>query len=156
MADKTNALRILDAAGIPYALLAYDYHLDDLSVERIAAINGLLLAQIFKTLVLKGDNDKVIVAVIPGDRQLNMKALARSAGVKKVTLVEAAQLPVLTGYIRGGCSPVGMRKPFQVFIDRTAMMWDGIYVNAGARGLLMKIAPFDLRMVCNAVFDAIT
>ncbi len=156
MPDKTNALRILDAAGISYSLLAYHYHLDDLSVERIAVINGLPLAQIFKTLVLKGDQDKAIVAVIPGDRQLNMKALARSAGVKKVSLIEAAQLPVLTGYVRGGCSPVGMKRLLPVFIDRTAMMWDGIYVNAGAKGLLVKIAPFDLRRVCNAVFDIIT
>ncbi len=156
MPEKTNALRMLDAAGIPYSLLTYHYHMDNLSVEHIAAANGLNLSQVFKTLVVKGDNGQAVVAVIPGNQQLNMKALARLAGAKKVALVEAAHLPALTGYVRGGCSPIGMKKLLPVFIDRTAMMWDGIYVNAGARGLLMKIAPADLRMICNAVFDTLT
>ncbi len=156
MHKKTNALRILDAAGISYQLVEYRYHEDNLSVEKIAAENGLELDRIFKTLVLKDDAGQILVAVTPGDKQLDFKAIARLSCSKKITLAETASLQALTGYIRGGCSPVGMKKHYPVFIDASALHYERIYVNAGARGLLMELKPEDLEHACGAVFEVIT
>lgn len=155
MSKKTNAMRRLEAAGIPYTLTAYQYDAEELSVAKIAAENNLMLERIFKTLVLKTDTGDVIVAVTPGDKQLDTKALAKESNCKKVALADSQQLLALTGYIRGGCSPVGMKKNFPVIVDASALSFERIYVNAGMRGLLMELSPQDLQRACGGVFAQI-
>jgi Cys-tRNA(Pro)/Cys-tRNA(Cys) deacylase len=152
---KTNALRLLDSAGVPYRLVEYRYDDENLSVEKIAMENQIPLDKIFKTLVLQGDHHGVLVAVTPGDKALDLKAVARLGGVKKIALVDPKALQSLTGYIRGGCSPVGMKKPFPVFVDESALLHDKILVNAGARGMLMELSPTALELLCGAQFAAI-
>ena len=146
---------MLDQAGIPYRLVEYQYDAENLSVEKIAAENQIALDKIFKTLVLQGDQGGVVVAVTPGDKVLDLKALARLSGDKKIALVDANSLQSLTGYIRGGCSPVGMKKQFPVFVDESALLHEKILVNAGARGLLMELEPAALETLCGAHFAAI-
>lgn len=156
MSKKTNALRILDALGIAYALTEYRYDAEHLGVDQIARENNLELERIFKTLVAKGDDGSVVVAVIPGDKSLDFKALARLAGCKKIALADTVHLQNLTGYIRGGCSPLGMKKDYPIFIDEAALSFDRIYVNAGTRGLLMELPARDLARACGGEFAAIT
>ena len=146
---------MLDQAGIPYRLVEYQYDAENLSVEKIAAENQIALDKIFKTLVLQGDQGGVVVAVTPGDKTLDLKTLARLSGDKKIALVDANSIQSLTGYIRGGCSPVGMKKQFPVFVDESALLHDKILVNAGARGLLMELEPAALEILCGAHFAAI-
>lgn len=153
---KTNAVRLLDAAGIAYRLVEYRYDETQLGVDKIARDNGLELERIFKTLVLKTETGQVVVAVTPGDKALDFKTLARLAACKKIHLAEMKELQSLTGYIRGGCSPVGMKKNFPVFIDQSALEHERIYVNAGARGLLMEVKPGELGNLCHAAFEHIT
>ena len=141
---KTNAIRILDRLKVNYTLVEYNYNTEDLSVIRIAEENNLPLPQIYKTLVAKGDKVGVVVAVVPGDCALNFKALAKNSGNKKITLVPVKDIPGLTGYIRGGCSPLGMKKDYPVLLDESARQHDLIYVNAGKKGLLIGLNPDDL------------
>lgn len=141
---KTNAIRILEAASVSYQTLSYTYREDDLSLEKIAEDNQLKIGQVFKTLVAKGDKTGVVVAVIAGDSMLDLKALATLSGNKKMTLLPVKELQKETGYIRGGCSPVGMKRAFPVFLEEKAKEYDKIYVNAGARGLLISVAPEEL------------
>ncbi len=141
---KTNAIRILEAASVSYQTLSYTYTEDDLSLEKIAEDNQLKIGQVFKTLVAKGDKTGVVVAVIAGDSMLDLKALATLSGNKKMTLLPVKELQKETGYIRGGCSPVGMKRAFPVFLEEKAKEYDKIYVNAGARGLLISVAPEEL------------
>ena len=141
---KTNALRLLDKAGVAYRLVEYQYDAEDLDVAKIAADNGLELAQVYKTLVCQGDKTGPLVAVVPGDAQLDLKALALASGNKKIALAPLAALTALTGYVRGGCSPIGMKKDFPVILDEDADYWDEILINAGARGLLFGTNPVTL------------
>lgn len=141
---KTNALRLLDQAKISYECVSYQYDPQDLNVEKIAADNDLQVQAVFKTLVAKGPETGPIVAVIAGDQVLDLKALARASGNKKVKLFPIPDLEPTTGYIRGGCSPLGMKKPFPVFIDQAAEALGSIYVNAGVRGVLVKVPTDDL------------
>lgn len=152
MSKKTNAMRLLEAAGIPYSLTAYQYDAEELSVAKIAADNNLRLERIFKTLVLKTDTGSIVVAVTPGDKQLDIKAVAKESNCKKVALADTQQLQALTGYVRGGCSPVGMKKNYPVIVDASALSFERIYVNAGMRGLLMELSPQDLQRACGGVF----
>lgn len=147
---KTNAVRLLDREGAAYELIEYTYDEADLSVPQIAAENNLPVEAVFKTLVLKGDRSGPVVAVIPGDRSLDMKALAKASGNKKVAMVPVKEIPGLTGYIRGGCSPLGMKKDFPVFLEESALELPQILVNAGQRGLLMKLKPEELQRVAGA------
>lgn len=149
---KTNAVRLLESRRIPYSLVEYSYQDEDLSVETIARQNGLPLEKIYKTLVAKGDKTGVVVAVIPGDKSLDFKALARESGNKKIAMVPVKEIPALTGYIRGGCSPIGMKKDYPVVIDASAASLDVIYVNAGAKGLLMGVAPQALASAAGGAF----
>ena len=149
---KTNAIRILESKGVQYDTLEYLYDTSDLSVGKIAHDLHMPVAQIFKTLVAKGDKTGVLIAVIPGDRELDYKILAKASGNKKVTLVALKELQPLTGYIRGGCSPVGMKKPYPVFIHSSAKDWDRIYVNAGKTGLLIGVAPDQLKEVTMGIW----
>lgn len=136
---KTLAIRQLERAGVPYELLTYQYDPENLDVHKIARENKLIVSEVFKTLVVRGNHTGLLVAVIAGDQQLNRKALAQLSGNKKVNLVPIAELQSLTGYIRGGCSPLGMKGNPPVYVDITAQERD-IWINAGKRGLLMKVS----------------
>ena len=151
--SSTNATRILKAKKIPF--IEYTYSAEDLSVEKIAEDNNLPVAQVFKTLVAKGDKTGVIIAVVAGDASLNLKALAKASGNKKIALIPVKDLQGLTGYIRGGCSPIGMKKDFPVFISTRALDFDKIFVNAGKRGVLMGVEPNALAGVCGGIFSDI-
>ena len=153
---KTNAIRILDQHKISYQLVAYQYDPDNLSVENIAQSNDLAVASVFKTLVAKGDKTGIMVAVVAGDAQLNYKALAKISHNKKISLIPVKEIQAVTGYIRGGCSPLGMKKPFPVYLDEAANDLDIIYVNAGQRGLLFGIKPSELIQVTNGVLAPIS
>ena len=145
---KTNAARILDAAGVHHELREYFVDEDDLSAPRVAEQIGMPPEQVFKTLVARGDRSGVLVACIPANTELDLKALAAASGNKKVELVAVKEVLGLTGYVRGGVSPVGMRKPYPVYLDETAGLWDVVSVSAGVRGCQMLLAPGDLtRMV---------
>lgn len=153
---KTNALRILDQLGFSYDLLTYDYDPALSQLEKVAAANELDPEQIFKTLVCKGDKTGIVVAVIPSSKKLVLKVLAKQSGNKKMALVPMQSLQGLTGYIRGGCSPLGMKKEFPVFIAAEAQALDKVFVNAGKRGFLFGIEPENLSIAAEATFAAIT
>jgi Cys-tRNA(Pro)/Cys-tRNA(Cys) deacylase len=144
MAGKTNAVRILEQAGIHYELREYAVDEGDLSAPHVADAIGMPAEQVFKTLVARGDRTGVVVACIPANTELDLKSLAAASGNKKVELVAVKEVLGLTGYIRGGVSPVGMRKPYPFYVDETADLWDVIAVSAGARGCQMLVRPEDL------------
>lgn len=139
--NKTNAARLLDKAGIPYRLIPYTVDENNLAASRVAAELGEDIRQVFKTLVLFGERSGHFVCVVPGNAEVDLKKAARTAGAKKADLIPMKQLLPLTGYIRGGCSPIGMRKPFPTFFDATALDFDTIFVSAGVRGLQIAVDP---------------
>lgn len=139
--DKTNAARLLDRAKIAYELIPYRVDEEHLAATHVAEQLGEPIECVFKTLVLKGDRTGHFVCVIPGDREVDLKAAARVSGNKKCDLIPMKELLPTTGYIRGGCSPIGMKKPFPIFIHATAADYPYIYISAGIRGLQIKIAP---------------
>jgi Cys-tRNA(Pro)/Cys-tRNA(Cys) deacylase len=140
---KTNAARLLDQMGIGYELRAYEVNPDDLAAETVAAKIGLPPEQVFKTLVARGDRNEIVMAVIPGDQELNLKALAAAAGGRKVQLVPVKELQGLTGYIRGGVTALAGKRDFPVYVDETIELFDRISISAGIRGLQILIAPAD-------------
>lgn len=142
--EKTNAARLLDRAKIEYALIPYTVDEDNLAATHVAEELGEDIATVFKTLILRGDRTGHFVCVIPGDKEVDLKAAARVSGNKKCDLIPMKELLPTTGYIRGGCSPIGMKKPFPTFIHTTALDHPYIYISAGVRGLQIKIAPADL------------
>jgi Cys-tRNA(Pro)/Cys-tRNA(Cys) deacylase len=144
MAGKTNAVRILEQAGIHYQLREYSVDEEDLSAPHVAEAVGMPAEQVFKTLVARGDRTGVVVACIPANTELDLKSLAAASGNKKVELVAVKEVLGLTGYIRGGVSPVGMKKPYPFYLDETADLWDTISVSAGVRGCQMLLTPNDL------------
>jgi Cys-tRNA(Pro)/Cys-tRNA(Cys) deacylase len=152
---KTNAARILDAAAVRYELRSYQVDEDDLSAPLVAAKIGLPPEQVFKTLVARGDRNGILMACIPANTELDLKAVAAASGNKKVELVAVKEVLGLTGYIRGGVSPVGARKPYPFYLDETADLWDVISVSAGVRGTQMLLAPGDLVRVTDGVRCAI-
>ena len=139
--NKTNAARLLDAASIDYELIPYEVVETDLGAQHIADQLGENIDQVFKTLILQGDKTGHFVCVIPGAEAVDLKKAAKVSGNKKVDLIPMKELLPTTGYIRGGCSPVGMKKPFPTFIDESCILYDYIYVSAGVRGLQFKIDP---------------
>lgn len=139
--EKTNAVRLLDRARIDYSLVPYDVDESDLSAVHVAAQLGEPVAQVFKTLVLHGDRNGHLVCVVPGDREVDLKAAARASGNKSVEMIPMRDLLATTGYIRGGCSPIGMKKRFATYIDASCNDLEYIYISAGVRGLQIKIAP---------------
>ena len=147
---KTNAARLLEQAGIHFELREYPVDQEDLSAPHVAAAIGMAPEQVFKTLVARGDRTGVLLACIPGSAELDLRALAGASGNKKVELVAVKEVLGLTGYIRGGVSPVGTRKPYPLFLDETADLWDVISVSAGVRGCQMLLAPGDLARVTDA------
>ena len=142
--EKTNAARLLDKAGITYKLVPYEFDENDLAVQHVADSLGQDIAQVFKTLVLHGDRTGYIVCVVPGNAEVDLKALAKVSGNKKVEMIPMKDLLGVTGYIRGGCSPVGMKKRFPTYFHSTATDFETIFVSAGVRGLQIEIAPADL------------
>lgn len=142
--EKTNAARLLDKAGIRYDLIPYEFDENDLAAQHVADSLGQDIACVFKTLVLHGDRTGHIVCVVPGNMEVDLKALAKASGNKKVEMILMKDLLAVTGYIRGGCSPVGMKKKFPTFFHSTALDFGTIYVSAGVRGLQLAIAPSDL------------
>lgn len=142
--NKTNAARLLDRAKVAYELIPYRVDPDNLAADHIAAELGEDIRRVFKTLVLHGEKAGHFVCVVPGCCEVDLKKAARAAGAKKADLIPMKELLPLTGYIRGGCSPVGMKKPLPTFFHSTALDFPFIYVSAGQRGLQFKIAPADL------------
>lgn len=143
MAAKTNAARYLDQFGIHYELREYEVDPNDLSAEAVAAKIGLPPEQVFKTLVAHGERNGPVMAVIPGDQELDLKALAAASGERKIHLVPVKELQSLTGYIRGGVTALAAKKEFPVFVDETIELFEVISVSAGMRGLQILIAPAD-------------
>lgn len=141
---KTNVARLLDTAGIPYSLVPYNVDENDLSAVHVAAELGENIKQVFKTIVLKGERTGHFVCVVPGDAEIDLKLAAKAAGYKKAELIAMKELLPLTGYIRGGCSPIGMKKPFPTFFHSSAAEFDTIFVSAGVRGLQVAINPAQL------------
>lgn len=131
---KTNAMRQLDSVGIEHAIGEYEYDETELSGEHVAEALGISKDEIFKTLVTRSNTGDYFVFVVPVASELNLKKAASAAGVKKIEMIHVKELLPLTGYVRGGCSPIGMKKPFPTFIDETAMLYDRIYISAGKRG----------------------
>ncbi len=154
--SKTNAARLLDRAGIAYELIPYEFDPDDLAAHHVAESLGEDINQVFKTLVLAGEKTGHFVCVVPGNAEIDLKKAARAAGAKKADLIPMKELLPLTGYIRGGCSPIGMKKPFPVFIHETAGKFDHIFISAGQRGLQFKIAPADLIAYTGATVTDLT
>ena len=148
---KTNAARKLDELGLIYELRRVDVTEDDLSAETAAVRLGLPPEVVNKTLVARGDRTVVLEACLPAGRELDLKALAAASGNKSVTLVQVRELPALTGYLRGGCSPLGGKKDYPVFILKEIMTHDRVIINAGGRGLMLWLAPGDLVRAAGAV-----
>jgi Cys-tRNA(Pro)/Cys-tRNA(Cys) deacylase len=142
--SKTNAARLLDSQGIPYELIPYRVDESDLSAASVAAELGQEIDRVFKTLVLRGDRTGVFVCVVPGSAEVDLKKAAGASGNKSAVMVHMKDILGLTGYIRGGCSPLGMKKRYPTFIDETCMLHDHIFVSAGIRGLQFRIGPDDL------------
>lgn len=142
--SKTNAMRLLDQAGIEYGCYEYEYSEDDLSGNHAASYLGISEDEMFKTLVARSDNNLLSVFVIPVSANLDLKKAASASGHKKVEMIHVRELVGLTGYMRGGCSPIGMKKPYPTYIDETCILYDRIYISAGKRGEMLSINPEEL------------
>lgn len=149
---KTNVMRLLDAAGIDYTPGEYEVDENDLSGSHAADRMGVDHDTMYKTLVLKGEKKGYLICCIPVDEELDLKKAARAAGDKKVEMIPMKELLPLTGYIRGGCSPVGMKKKFPAYIEETAVLFDRITVSAGQRGVQVTVNPEDLAGYIGAEF----
>lgn len=153
---KTNAARILDGLGIGYEVKTYTVDETDLSAVHVAQVSGLDIEMIFKTLVARGDKTGVIMAVIGGGEELDLKALAKASGNKSVEMIALKELLPLTGYVRGGCSPLGAKKAYPVYLDSRATTLDKISISAGLRGMQIVLAPQDLIRAVNATTAKLT
>lgn len=142
--QKTNAARLLDRAGISYDTAAYDVDEDDLSAVHVASQLGEDLDTVFKTLVLKGDRTGYFVCIVPGEMEVDLKKAAKASGNKSCEMIHVKDLLPVTGYIRGGCSPIGMKKRFPEYIHESCLSLPYIFVSAGIRGLQLKMKPADL------------
>jgi len=149
---KTNAVRLVEKAGAPCELCSYDY--DEQAMDAVSAAKKLSVPAeiVFKTLVTRSEKSDIFVYCVPGNCELDLKKAAKAARSKKIELIKVKELVPLTGYVRGGCSPIGMKRTFPTYIDETATIYDWIYINAGARGLQLKIRPSDLAGIAKAEF----
>jgi Cys-tRNA(Pro)/Cys-tRNA(Cys) deacylase len=154
--NKTNAMRLLDSAGIPYRTLEYEYDESDLSGLHVAAATGMPAEQIFKTLVTVGDKSGLHVFCIPVSEELDLKKAATASDEKKIEMLHLRDLLNTTGYIRGGCSPIGMKKAYPTILDETAVLFEEIGVSAGVRGCQIIIDPNALRAFLGAQFCDVT
>ncbi|MDE7070179.1 MAG: Cys-tRNA(Pro) deacylase [Alistipes sp.] len=139
--EKTNAARLLDRARIDYELISYEVDEEHLAATHVAEQLGEDIATVFKTLVLRGDRTGYFVCVVPGDHEVDLKAAARVSGNKKADLIPVRELLPVTGYIRGGCSPIGMKKRFPTFFHASVAEHAHVYISAGVRGVQIRIAP---------------
>jgi Cys-tRNA(Pro)/Cys-tRNA(Cys) deacylase len=153
---KTNACRALDALGISYELRSYEVDESDLSAETVAKKVGLPPESVFKTLCVRADDQSIVLAVVPGDRSLDLKALARAAQKKSVEPVALKELVSLTGYVRGGVTALACKKPYPVFVDESAQLYDVISISAGQRGLQILIQPDAYLRAVDAAYVAIS
>lgn len=154
--SKTNAVRILESHGIRHSTVSYDYNEDELDAVSVADKIGAEHESVFKTLVARGDKTGITVFCIPANAELNLKKAASASGNKSIEMIKVKELLPITGYIRGGCSPIGMKKSFPTYIDETAQIFEDIYVSAGVRGTQIKINPRDLSTAAGASFADIT
>ncbi|MDE7411017.1 MAG: Cys-tRNA(Pro) deacylase [Paramuribaculum sp.] len=153
---KTNAARLLDKAGISYRLIPYTVDESNLAADHVAEELGEDIRRVFKTLVLQGADKEYFVCVIPGNMEVDLKKAAKVKGTKKAEMIPMKNLLGVTGYIRGGCSPIGMKKPFRVYIHLTATDFDEIFISAGQRGLQIAINPTDLISYTDATVADLT
>lgn len=144
MSNKTNAVRFLDTHKIPYQLKSYEVDDDDLSAQHVADMIGIPIERMYKTLVLKGSKDAFLVAVIPGNAQLDLKKMAKVSGNKYCEMLPMKELLAVTGYIRGGCSPIAMKKQFPTYIEEWVILEEEISISAGKRGLQIILNPLHL------------
>ena len=149
---KTNVARLLDKAKIAYELIPYEVDENDLSAVHVAASLGENIEQVFKTLVLHGDKSGYFVCVIPGEHEVDLKMAAKVSGNKKCDLIPMKELLPLTGYIRGGCSPIGMKKLFPTVIHESALQFDTILCSAGKIGHQLEVSPLDIQKVTGCTF----
>ena len=152
---KTNAVRLLEASQIRYELREYTVDPQDLSAETVAGKIGLPPRQVFKTLLAKGDRNGPCFAVVPGDAELDLKALATLSGDRKLEMAQLKEVQLLTGYIRGGVTALAPKKPFAVYLDQSALLFDRISISAGVRGTQILIAPGDYVRIVNAKLGSI-
>lgn len=148
---KTNASRILDAHKIHHELISYPIDDEDFSALHVATILNEPIEKVFKTLVLEGDKTKYFVCVVPGDEEIDLKKAAKISDNKRCNLIPMKLVLPLTGYLRGGCSPIGMKKNYQTFIHQSIIQQEFIYISAGLRGLQIKMNPKDLISITNGV-----
>jgi Cys-tRNA(Pro)/Cys-tRNA(Cys) deacylase len=151
--EKTNVIRLLEAAGISFEVREYPVDEGDLSATHAAELLGLEADSVFKTIVLRGERTGPFVCVVPGSAEVDLKKAARAAGDKGATPLPLKELEPLTGYVRGGCSPIGMKKTLPTFIDETAGVFDCISVSAGRRGIQVIAAPEDIARLADAEFQ---
>ena len=150
--NKTNVARLLDKAKVAYELIPYEVDESDLSAVHVAAQLGEDVDRVFKTIVLHGDKTGHFVCIVPGEHEIDLKKAAKVSGNKKCELLPMKELLPVTGYIRGGCSPIGMKKHFPTYLHESASAFDYIYVSAGQRGLQVKLSPQDLLREAGAVY----
>ena len=153
---KTNAARILERLGVPFELWSYEVDPDNVGAEAVAKKVGLPPERVFKTLVARGDKTGIVMACVPGNAELDLKALASASGNKKVELVHVKEIRTLTGYIRGGVSPLGTKKRYPVYMDEKALQYEAICVSAGERGLQLYLSPKGLAEAAGAKFASIS
>jgi Cys-tRNA(Pro)/Cys-tRNA(Cys) deacylase len=151
---KTNAMRLLDSQGIAYQVREYEVDPEDLSADTVARKIDLPIEQVFKTLLARGDRNGLCFAVIPGNTELDFKALAKGTGDRKIEMVPVKELLPLTGYIRGGCTALAAKKDYPVYLDETAELFDVISISAGQRGMQVLIAPSDYLRMTGATLGA--
>lgn len=149
---KTNAVRILESKNIVHSTVEYESDENEIDAVSVANKIGAEPETVFKTLVARNESNELLVFVIPGNFELNLKKAAKASGSKSIELIKVKELQPLTGYIRGGCSPIGMKKLFPTFIDETAQLNEKIYCSAGVRGMQLFLSPTDLLGVVNGEF----
>ncbi len=149
---KTNAVRILESNNIPHSTTIYEFNEEEIDAVSVAHKIGLNPETVFKTLVARNEKNELNVFVIPGSYELDLKKAARASNSKKIEMIKVKELLPLTGYIRGGCSPIGMKKLYPTYIDESAQLFDEIYISAGVKGMQVKLSPNDLLKVISGTF----
>jgi len=149
---KTNAIRILESKNIPHSIIEYPVNKNELDAVSVANKIGFEPERVFKTLVARNEKNEVIVFIIPGNYELDLKKAALASSSKRIEMIKVAEIQPLTGYLRGGCSPIGMKKQYLTFIDNSAVLFDSISVSAGQRGIQVIISSYDLLQVTKAKF----
>ncbi|MCX6151004.1 MAG: Cys-tRNA(Pro) deacylase [Ignavibacteriales bacterium] len=151
--SKTNAIRILEANGIKHSTYSYEFSEDEIDALSVAKKIEADPESVFKTLVTRGDKNGINVFCIPATAELNLKKAALASGNKSIEMIKMKEILPLTGYIRGGCSPIGLKKDYPTYIDETAQLFDEIFISAGIRGMQIKLSPIDIKDLIEAKFE---